>query len=204
MWSSLSVQLSAFVYSIFTGALLGILYDCIRVLRALFAIASYTDASRKWRTVSLPLIGSVYRAEISRKTKPVRLFLLGIGDVFFALLAGCTFSVFLYHCASGVFRWFYLFGCGVGFFSYYFTVGKAVMRLTAVLSFSITAVWRYAVFLFLLPLRGMIYLARRIFAWIRCRVFVPIARVCTRRRQFRYTKRVRAALADIIRFSGDY
>ncbi len=197
----LSVQLSAFVYSILTGALLGVLYDCFRVLRVLTGVSAYTNSTRKVYAYSLPLIGRIRRQRLSDKRRALRLVCLTVGDVLFAFLAGCVFSVFLYHAASGSFRWFYIFGCAVGFFLYYFTLGKIVMLSSETAAFLLIATFRYAMFFFLLPFRLLGRLASRLSQSFCRRVLRPLSAVLYRRRRLRYTRRVRASLAEQIRFT---
>lgn len=196
----LTRQLSAVVYAIFTGALLGVLYDCIRILRVLFGIASYTRGGRRLCRVSLPLIGTVRRVPAENKRRTLKLILLFIGDILFAFLAGCTVCVFLYHAASGCFRWFYLLGACVGFFAWYFTVGKLVMLSSEVLAFVIFAVLRYVQFMLLAPFRFLWWLLCRMGKWIYRRICHPLAAAVRRRQRIRYTRRVRAALVRDIRF----
>ncbi len=195
----LTRQLTAFVYAIFTGALLGVLYDCVRVSRVIFSLASYTRSGRKLYAHPLPLIGPVLRMPMSERRGSLQSVLIAVGDVFFAFIAGCVFSVFLYHAASGCFRWFYLFACAVGFFAYYFTLGKAVMLSSEMLSFLLIAAVRYVLFLLMLPFRFLVYLSKRLFRLVSRFILVPILQAGRRRRRISYTRRIRSALAEDIR-----
>ncbi len=192
-------QFAAFLYAILTGVLCGAVYDGVRISRVLFGIAGYTRAGKRLYGRALPLIGAVQPVVLVGKRRTGRLILLFVGDLCFAGLSACAFSVFLYHAASGCFRWFYLLGCGIGFFLYYQTVGRIVMLSSEALVFCCKAVIRYLCWLLFAPLRGAWWLLRRLGALIRARAFRPICRRVRRRCLLRYTRRVRQNLAQSIR-----
>ncbi len=195
----LSRQLTAFVYAIFTGALLGALYDFVRIWRVIFGLASYTRSGQKLYARPLPLIGTVRRAPSSAQKSAWKLVRLAFGDLLFAVSAGCVFSLFLYHAASGCFRWFYLFACAVGFFAYYFTVGKIVMLSSELLSFLLIAAVRYVICLLLLPLRAVRSLFLCMLSLLCKHILMPVFSAYRRRRRLTYTRRVRAGLTEHIR-----
>ncbi len=198
----LSRQLSAIVYAIFTGALIGVLYDAVRILRVLLGVSSYTQRGKNFRARSLPWIGSAHTLRNAKERRVLRLVLLLLGDVFFALAAGCVFSVYLYHAASGAFRWFYLFGAFIGFALYYLTVGKLMMLFSEVLTFALVTAVRYTVFVLCAPFRLLARLICRFLKWICRRVWMPLRTAVLYKRRIRYTRRVRDALAQTIRFEN--
>ncbi len=194
-------QLYAFLYAVLTGCLLGCLYDCIRILRVFFGVSSFTKEDGRLKTLSLPFIGSVYPVDRREERRRYRLFWLAVGDMCFAILAGCAFCVFLYHFASGCFRWFYLLGCSVGFFAYYFSLGRLVVLSSEMLAFLLRVFLRYLGWLLCLPFRAV----RSLTVWV-CRLFIrrillPILISIKHRARMRYTRRLRTQLKFLVCFS---
>lgn len=194
-------QFAAFLYAVLTGVICGFLYDCIRISRVLIGISRYTRVGKRLYERRLPLIGTVQPVSVSDQHRLVRLILLSVGDLAFAGAAGAAFSVFLYHAASGLFRWFYLLGSGIGFFLYYQTVGRLVMLSSEALVFCLKAVFRYLCWLLFSPFRALWWLLCRFFAYIRARVCSPIARRFRHHRRVRFTRHMRQRLADAIRIT---
>lgn len=194
-------QFAAFLYAILAGVICGILYDCVRVSRVLLGIARYTRAGNRMYDRSLPLIGAVQPAVSAPRHRGVRLILLAAGDLLFAAFAGVTFSVFLYHAASGCFRWFYLLGGGIGFLLYYQTAGRLVVLSSEALVFCLRVVIRYLFWLFFAPFRALWWLLCRLGACINRHICRPICVAVRLRYRVQYTRRVRQALPESIRFT---
>ncbi len=194
-------QLTAFLYAILTGVFCGTLYDCFRVLRVFIGVSCYTQRKRRLDQLSLPLIGTVRSPRTSDNQRGGRLLVLAIGDVLFFFLAGCAFCVFLYHAASGCFRWFYLFGAGAGFSVYYITVGNLVMLSSEMLAFLLRVCLRYLWWTLCVPFRIARVIITRVFQLLLCRVWTPLYTVYKRKARIRYTRRVRAHLINEIRFT---
>lgn len=192
-------QFAAFLYAILTGIIGGLLYDSVRILRALLGIARYTRAGKRLYDCRLPLIGAVQSAAGFEKHHGVRLALLAVGDLCFAGFAGLAFSVFLYHAASGCFRWFYLLGSGIGFWIYYQTVGRLVMFSSEVLVFCIKAAVRYLFWFLFAPFRLLWWLLCRLGSLVRVHMYAPFAAAIRLRSRRRYTRHVRQGLAAAIR-----
>lgn len=97
--------------SIPLGALLGVLYDLVRLSRVLFGI-----------TVKSPFGNKGVRCWISY-------ILAALGDFFFCAAAGAVLCAFFFLTGDGRMRGYGLFGAAIGFFCYYQTLGRAVIAL---------------------------------------------------------------------------
>lgn len=95
--------------SIPLGALLGVLYDTVRLLRLLFGI-----------TVKSPFGGRGFARWLS-------FFGTAIGDLLFCVLAGAILCAFFFLTGDGRMRAYGLLGAALGFFCYYHTVGRLVI-----------------------------------------------------------------------------
>jgi hypothetical protein len=152
------------LWALALGAALGAVYDGIRVLRLLCG-----EPCPRLREKRLPLIGLVWPSP-----RPVRAALRALRrnleDLVFFGFAGACFSVLLYVCNRGQFRGFALAALPAGFGLYALTLGRLVRRLSDWLAFCVRAIWKYAVFCVLLPLRllgkAACWLLRRIGAWM--------------------------------------
>ena len=194
-------QFTAFLYAVLAGVICGFMYDCIRISRVLIGISQYTRMGKRLYERKLPLIGTVQPVSALEKHRLVRLILLSVGDLIFAVGAGAAFSVFLYHAASGLFRWFYLLGCGIGYLLYYQTAGRLVMLSSEALVFCLKAILRYMCWLLLAPVRALWWLFGCLCTCIRVHVCRPIARRLRHRRRVRFTRRTRKGLAGAIRIT---
>lgn len=194
-----SQQLSALLYSLLCGVLLGVLQDVLAVPRILCGFSEPARISTFWARVSLPGIGRINRPTDKTERRCARLILLSVGDILFAVCAGAVFSLFLYHRASGVFRWFYLFGAGTGWFVYSRTLG----RLTAALADAAAYVVRAAVLYLLLPLRMLGRLVRFTVSMMQRVLWEPFDRALKQRLYQHYTARVQKTLPQLMSFSEE-
>jgi hypothetical protein len=183
------------------GAACGAVYDCLRILRVCFGLSCCTHIPASWKGRALPLIGVVdeHRFPASR---PFRLFLIGIGDVFFALAAGVGFSVCLFAAGSGVFRWYTLAAAGTGFVLYSVLPGRVVMLFTESAAYLLRVVGRYCLWLILFPLRCTARFCVRAGYWIRRRCMLPLRAYLTRMRRVAYTHREKRHLILAVQSFG--
>ena len=196
-------QLAALAYALLCGALCGVLYDAVRIMRVMLGLASYTAAGKTLYQLRLPLIGVVHpqkRRGTARRL--VQQTAVALGDILFFIAAGGIFSVFLYHRASGEFRWFYLLGAAVGFFLYYCTCGRIVMLSSEAVSFVIRAAWRYVLWVLLLPVRGIVFVTKRAARMVRKRIWLPASSFLYRQARIRYTSRIQKQLIHTVALSG--
>ena len=200
----LTRQLAAIVYAILTGVLIGVIYDAVRILRVMLGVSTYTKTGKALYEKKLPLIGAVHRKTFFEGNRLLRLCLLFLGDVGFASLAACAFTVCLYHAASGTFRWFYLFALLVGFTVYYFTAGKVMMLCSEMLSFVIAIALRYTVYFVCVPFRLLGRSVCCIYQWMLRQLVRPVLTRIQYIRRIRYTRRVSAALPIAVRFENQH
>ena len=117
---SMTWQAIATLIAIVVGAGVGLIYDGIRLSRAIIGIR-YTDRlSRRFSTVHFPLIGILPQKEApQRKRREFFISLyVAMGDVLFFLLASVATVVYLYHANDGIVRWYLLSGLFLGFLLY--------------------------------------------------------------------------------------
>ncbi len=195
MGISLARQGTAFLYAIVTGLLLGVFYDFFRVARVFFGVATYSKQAGKLKQIEWPLIGIIAQDGVPKRGQIFRYLFLGVGDVLYALLSAAVFSIFLYHYASGCFRWFYLLGAGVGFFGYYCTLGRLLISSSETVVLCIRVLVRYVLWVAALPLR----LFRWLFGLFVARVFRPVWKKIRYRVAVAYTHRQRRLLPRVVR-----
>lgn len=125
-----------FLFSIILGAVFGVFYDVIRILRLM--------RPNNKKAKSKP------KNDNNGKQKNVRLSIVRagtvltfVGDALFLSFCGVVFSVFVFYTNDGVFRGFMAVGAIIGFSVYYFTVGRLVMLVSEKI---ITAVRRAVAF----------------------------------------------------------
>ena len=136
--------------SLVFGAIMGVLYDCIRIQRVLLGISRYTEAA------SAPIFCPKVWKNPKRRT-PSRVCVIAkcgclvFQDVAFCLTGSVLLSVLLFYQNNGEFRGFVLIGAAFGFLAYYFTVGKLVIRVSEYVVFAIKTALLYVVYYTMLP-----------------------------------------------------
>ena len=98
--------------SVPVGALLGALYDLVRLFRVLFAVTVRSPfgkkGARRWFDYAF----------------------VALGDLFFFVAAAAVMCAFFFLTGDGRMRWYGLCGAALGFFCYYQTVGRLLMTAT--------------------------------------------------------------------------
>ena len=136
--------------SLIFGAIMGVLYDCIRIQRVLFGISRYTDAANT--PIFCPKLWKPREKRIPEKARDFfKHGVLVLQDMVFCLTVGVLLSVLLFYRNNGEFRGFVLIGVVLGFSAYYFTVGKLVIRVSEYLVFAIKTAMLYAIYYITLP-----------------------------------------------------
>lgn len=156
---SITAQLWATLYSVITGAFLGLAYDIVRIGRVLVGLRSGAVSS-KLEGKCLPLVGEYRRPQgkLGRIFGDVFVF---VGDILYFLFASAVFCVFVFHANHGNGRWFLVAGCALGFCAYFFTVGKLVMAFSDAIRFVLVSIFLYIRYILLLPVKlGAKYIAR--------------------------------------------
>ena len=123
------------LYSAATGAVLGFLYDIIKLLRYVVFSPGLNYDSEDHRLIS--------RAASKHSSKKGVLFAewLSVAITDIAFMISCAISVILvaYIENMGRIRWLIPFGAVVGFALYRFTVGRLVIKMSVVLSIIVRA-----------------------------------------------------------------
>lgn len=117
------------LYSVLFGAGLALFLECLRIICGLI-------------DPTTPL------SDTSGASVGIKI-LLAVRDIVFFTVGGIAFSVFVYATNNGKVRFIAVAGMIIGFFAFYFTVGKLLRRVTAVI-----VVYIYkCIFLLLRPFR---------------------------------------------------
>ena len=194
-----SQQLCAFLYSILCGVILGILHDVLAVPRALCGFSEPTAWGDALYRRRLPGVGYLERPQQKKFYRLMRMAALTVDDILFAAVSGCVFSLFLYHRAAGIFRWFYLLGAGAGIGLYLGTLGRFTAVFTDVAAYILRAAVRYMVLPLCLGGRLICFIGRL----LRSAVWAPCAAAVQHRRRIRYTARVQRMLPQLMSFSEE-
>ena len=183
MWE----QAGNLLYAVWFGAICGILYDILRIVRVLHGVR-YPGRFSSWLSrLRLPFLPEGYASpRPTRYGKRVQSLLIFLGDFLYLLLVGMLFSVFIYWQNDGVFRFYMLFGATIGYMAYYFTVGRLVLASAEAVAAFLRILLAYLVMLVRIPigcmcrcLRYLLYRLYRMFVYIAVRVetllLVPMA-----------------------------
>ena len=171
MWE----QAGNLLYAVWFGAICGILYDILRIVRVLHGVR-YPGRFSAWLSrLRLPFLPEGYASpRPTRYGKRVQSLLIFLGDFLYLLLVGMLFSVFIYWQNDGVFRFYMLFGATIGYMAYYFTVGRLVLASAEAVAAFLRILLAYLVMLVRIPIgyicRCLWYLLYRLY-----RMFVYIA-----------------------------
>ncbi len=150
------------------GALLGAIYDTIRLFRVLFGVCHYADILPKWQ-VPMPFI--TYKKEKKHSMLFVNIF-LAIQDVCFCFLAGILIAILLFYGNNGNFRGFVLLGLSAGFLLYYVTLGQLLIRISEYIILAIKIAILYTVFYVTRPILFLAHKIKRVHAMILEKVFM--------------------------------
>lgn len=124
-----------FLYSVATGAVLGVIYDAIRVTRALFL-----SENERYLKIELPIIKKAAYPKSAKKLSRVAAdIFIAAGDFVFMLTAAVAIILVAYVRNMGRMRWLIPTGVAVGFVLYYYTIGKLILKISGFLAFLIRA-----------------------------------------------------------------
>ena len=153
--SQLSFVLLA-IYSVCFGVLLGAIYDIIRIQRVLLG-AEYGEIDKgkiDFRNIKLPIINKkAYSVKFDKISRRFLDIYIAVGDVMFASMCGVAVVLVAYAYNSGRVRLVIYLGLLFGFLTYYFTVGRLVMRLSHFISFVLRSILVYLCEIIVAPIR---------------------------------------------------
>lgn len=123
------------VYSVCFGALLGVMYDVIRIPRVLLG-AERDGNGKNYRKIELPIIKrKAYPEKTNKLSNALLNVWIAVGDVIFAASCGIMAVMIAYAYNSGRVRAVIFIGLALGFLVYYFTLGKLMMKISELLAF---------------------------------------------------------------------
>ena len=147
------------MYAVIFGAALGMFYDVFRILRIIFGVSEYGGRPPHCRLYKkgIPDLFS------GKRGKAFSSVFVCITDIFYFVLSGIAFILFLYCFNYGRFRWFILLFTVLGFRLYYLSVGKAVIAVSGALSEFVKLFLNTVLFALLYPFRAAARLLSRFF-----------------------------------------
>lgn len=148
---SVAEQLFALLYSVAVGALLGLMWDLVRLGRSFLGLRN-SSGILSLEGKRLPLIGEMGRKTVRRSGALADVFVFVV-DLIYFVVASIVFCVFVFHANYGNGRWFLVAGCAVGFILWFFTLGRVVMALSDLFGFIIACLGAYIRFFLTLPIR---------------------------------------------------
>ena len=178
-----------FAVSAASGAGLGLLFNVIHLLRAVFGATLS-------RAPSQVPPGETDTAHARRHMNPVSAFILFWLDLLFGLAGALVLILLLYYNNDGQFRLLAVFGMGCGFFAYYHTLGKLILRLTDFIVSVLRKLIRKLLHLLSVPPRLLGRLLDRV-------IGQPIRKRAEARRQIRAEARTNAWFESKIREAAD-
>ena len=138
-----------FLYSAATGVALGVIYDAIRILRALVF-----SENEKYLATELPLIRKTAYSKTDRKISRASLWIfVAVGDFIFMITCAVAVILVAYVRNMGRMRWLIPLGTMVGFWTYYVTVGKLILKISELVAFLIRAGFVYVYTFLEIPVR---------------------------------------------------
>lgn len=145
------------VFAFFLGIGLGALYDVFRITRVMAGV-EYSGIGKKSTdklySIKYPLIGKLSKKEGSVRGKFLDLFVC-IGDVFFCIIFGAVFCIFLYYSNDGIFRWQAMAAVFSGFFLYYKTVGALVIYFAEIICIFLKIIVKILLYTIAFPFKIM-------------------------------------------------
>lgn len=220
---SMRVQMIITVYAVIVGAVIGIIYDVIRISRV-FSGVTETSSQSKMYTLRLPLIGSgvdrkndflkfcgfgdwgkILAEKTGRKKKDgivsefYKSVVVFIGDILFFFVVSPIFTVFIYYANNGKIRWYLVIGAIIGFLLYYFTIGRLIMLFSSAIVFTVRTIGAYVIYF---TLRPVVLLLRLILGFIRkviLKISSGIKKAVLLKKMKKYTEKTEKSVALMVK-----
>ncbi len=173
--------------SFISGAGLGLFYDFLRIVRAVFGVScrnmSAIDSGVKKapfiERVSLPCLPlfasrwcrmqnndvNISKKGSRHKQKILPTVIIFVGDVIFGIVVGLTAVILTYYTNNGQTRGFVFFGMSVGFAVYRFTLAKLVRGVSDIILFAVKVAISYSLYFLSLPVIKLLALLGRFARW---------------------------------------
>lgn len=130
--------LKLILYGAFIGVVLAVVYDLFRIFRVAFdfnrnlyksdGASADTALADGAKTVESDELHGNPKRRFTREH--ISYIVIFIQDILFSLICAAVISVTVFNINSGQPRWFIFLGVVSGFATYYFTVGKLIMKLS--------------------------------------------------------------------------
>ena len=164
MWGLLWALLASVAF----GAALHLLYDGMRLLRALCGERFGSRAVAWLRQRRMPGLSPTLFSRPPRKgSERLRTLLLVTLDLLFMAVAGLLFSVFVYWQNDGQLRAMFLLGAFFGFFAWHATLGRLSLAASELLALLLRVLLAYLLLGVRVPLLLAARLLLRVVRWLR-------------------------------------
>ncbi len=141
------------LYSLCFGAVLGAIYDTVRVQKVLWG-ESLRESKIDYRNIELPIVKKkAYFSKSNKISKTILNIYFAVWDVLFVTVCGLFVVLVAYAYNSGRVRAVIYLGLLIGFLIYYFTVGKIVMKLSCLIAFLLRSAFVYLYEIIAVPMR---------------------------------------------------
>lgn len=160
------------LYSLAFGALLHLLYDGIRILRALCGVRYGGRLGARLRALRFPGLSPDFASRPPRRAgERLRAVLVFFTDLLFTATAGVLFSVFIYWQNDGAFRAILLLGTLLGYTVFHLTLGRLIVASAEGVAFLLRVLLSYLFLCIRVPAtlvaRAVSFVARALLALVR-------------------------------------
>ncbi len=146
-----------FFYAFFTGIILGLFYDVLRLSRVLLGHEETPRIHELRARIRLPLLPPSQK----RKTRRHLGILLFLEDFFFCVVSSILIILLFYEWNRGNIRIPALICAAVGFFCYRCTLGRVIVRISDLIAFAIGILLQYTFFFLTFPMRLLFHTLKR-------------------------------------------
>ena len=158
-----SQQLSTLLISLVTGAFLGAIYDCVRILRCILGVEYYSKIKDfKYKNLKSKKNGRISKAKEN--------IVMLITDILFFVFCGISIAIIVYYANSGIVRWYIFVFCFFGFLAYYLTLGRLVIRIANTVAIIIRLFISNTVYLLVYPLKPVAPLLKKLFLRLKLKI----------------------------------
>lgn len=145
----IKVQLLTTLYSSLFGVILGIIYDCFKIIRRFLCFQTSNKVVSIYEKIRFPLISFKLSNETIKTKHKIIYFIF---DVLYFLFITPISLIFTYAVSDGIVRWYIILGATFGFAIYNLSVSKIILFVYEFIFCFFRIVLSYMSFFIKLPL----------------------------------------------------
>lgn len=189
MEMAVSAQWHSVALALLFGALSGVLYDLLRILRVLCGMHGSCPVPPP-PARALPFLPNGFFEPKPRKkgTRAFYAVFVFLCDMLWLPTVGALFSVFVYWQNDGVFRLYMLCSAVVGFAVYYQTVGRLVLLTAETVAIILRIAFFYIFLLLSLPFRFLYTVGRKSMRFLYTVAVLPLSSAHRLRKRLHRTR----------------